>query len=489
MDIRRASATLATLVVLIGGLAETAAAAPVAPQLELVTASDSVTAEKYGRQPVFLDLGVYLASLGAPFELHASRPDYATPVGLTQVLHDPEGGTEKVTLPAEHLDGWSGLNDFFRISVHDLEGQLVKEKLFTFCPGGYDLTRVSDDGPQVPRYPTACFGNPFTTGLVWGIDAGWAVNTNSSFSARMRLPVGEYVATMSVEPAYVGLFDIAPEKAAATVNMKVRKIRNGCEKFCEHGSAAGTTYARSRGVPTMESPDPAILPDLAALPAWGMYVQHGRTRTRLTFGATVWTAGASSMVVEGFRRADEAVMDAFQYFYDGDDLVGRAPVGELAYDERDGHNHWHFLQFARYSLLDATQTEVLISKKEAFCLAPTDAIDLTLPNADWSPGMDGLGTQCGGETALWVREVLPLGWGDTYFQGIPGQSFNITDLPNGTYYVKVEVNPLGALYEQTDANNAELREVIIGGEPGARTIEVPPWNGIDTEAPFNSGHH
>ena len=80
--------------------------------------------------------------------------------------------------------------------------------------------------------------------------------------------------------------------------------------------------------------------------------------------------------------------------------------------------------------------------------------------------------------------MLQSGWGDTYFQGIPGQSFNVTDLPNGTYYVKVEVNPLGALHEQTDANNAELREVIIGGEPGARTIEVPPWNGIDTEAPY-----
>ena len=488
MDIRRASVTLATIAVLTGSLAESAAAAPVTPQLKLITASDEVTTQKYGRQPVFLDLGVYVASLGAPFELHASRPDYLTPVGLSQVLHDPEGGTEKIALPAELLDGWSGLNDFFRIAVHDLEGELVKEKLFSFCPsGGYDAARISDEGPQMPTYPMACFGNPFTTGLVWGIDAGWAVNSNSTYSARMRLPVGDYTATLSIEPAYTGLFDIAPEDAVATVAMKVRKIRRGCEKFCEEPPPH--SYDRARAVPTMESPDPSILPDLAALPAWGMYVQQGRARTRLTFGATVWTAGASSMVVEGFRRADEAIMDAYQYFYDGDELVGRAPVGELAYDERPGHNHWHFLQFARYSLLDSTQTEVLLSKKEAFCLAPTDAIDLTLPNADWSPGHDGFGTQCGGQTALWVREVLPLGWGDTYFQGIPGQSFNITDLPNGTYYIKVEVNPLGALFEQTDANNAELREVIIGGEPGARTIEVPPWNGIDTEAPYQPGHH
>jgi len=487
VDIRRASVALATLIVLISSLAGSAAAAPLAPQLKLIPTSDRVTAQKYGRGPVYLDLGVYVAALGGPFEVRAARPDYTTPVGLSQILHDPQGGIEEVALPAELLDGWSGLNDFFRISVRSLDGELVKEKLYPFCPSGYDVARINDDGPQMPTYPAACYGNPFTKGLVWGIDAGWAVNTNSTYSARMRLPVGEYSASLSIEPVYVDLFDIAAEDSETTVAMRVKKIRQGCVKFCEE--PVPLSQRGGRAVPIDESPDPAILPDLAALPAWGMYVQEGRTRTRLSFGATVWTAGASSLVVEGFRRSDESIMDAFQYFYDGGELVGRAPVGELAYDERRGHNHWHFLQFARYSLLDATQTEVLLSKKEAFCLAPTDAIDLTLPNADWSPGRDGFGTQCGGETALWVREVLPLGWGDTYFQGIPGQSFNITDLPNGTYYIKVEVNPVGALYEQTDANNAELREVIIGGQPGARTVEVPPWNGIDTEAPYQSGHH
>ena len=135
-----------------------------------------------------------------------------------------------------------------------------------------------------------------------------------------------------------------------------------------------------------------------------------------------------------------------------------------------------------YSLLDSTETEVLLSRKEAFCLAPTDAIDLTLPNADFAPGFTGIGTQCGGPSALWVREILPLGWGDTYFQGIAGQSFDVTDLPNGTYYIKVEANPGGFLHEQTADNNAEVREVIIKGRPGARRIEVPPWNGIDTES-------
>jgi hypothetical protein len=95
-----------------------------------------------------------------------------------------------------------------------------------------------------------------------------------------------------------------------------------------------------------------------------------------------------------------------------------------------------------------------------------------------------LSTACGGPEALWVREVLPVGWGDTYYQGLPGQSFDVTDLPNGTYYVKVQANPGGHLYESNMANNVRLRKVILGGRPGHRTVRVPPWHGIDTEGGF-----
>jgi len=50
-------------------------------------------------------------------------------------------------------------------------------------------------------------------------------------------------------------------------------------------------------------------------------------------------------------------------------------------------------------------------------------------------------------TALWVREMLPVGWGDTYFNSVAGQSFDITGVPNGTYYIEVIANPLHVLHE------------------------------------------
>ncbi len=77
-----------------------------------------------------------------------------------------------------------------------------------------------------------------------------------------------------------------------------------------------------------------------------------------------------------------------------------------------------------------------------------------------------LSTACGGSDAIWIREVLPVGWGDTYYQYVAGQSFDITHLPNGRYYVQVQANPTGSMIETTQDNNASLRRVILRGQAG-----------------------
>jgi hypothetical protein len=176
-------------------------------------------------------------------------------------------------------------------------------------------------------------------------------------------------------------------------------------------------------------------------------------------------------------------MDANQYFFDGDDVVGKAPVGKFDFDDRHGHHHWHFEQFARYRLLDASHEVVLRSHKQSFCLAPTNGVDLTVPGADWNPSgrsRDGdFGTVCGDEDSLWIRETLPVGWGDTYVQFVAGQSFKVTDLPDGIYFIEVKVNPTGALYESDASNNVELRRIRLGTKDGERTVKSFPWHGIE----------
>lgn len=272
----------------------------------------------------------------------------------------------------------------------------------------------------------------------------------------------------------------APKKIKVTV----RTMKDG------HGAA-------QRGAPSPSTPKPGPKPsgtggvpdgpkpDLRALPAWEINVDHGEEggghgaaapgkRDYLAFSANVWNAGPSPLVVDGFR-VKQGLMDAYQYFLDGSgNQVGYVKTGAMEWDPRDGHEHWHFKDFASYRLLRADKKEVVRSQKEAFCLANTDAIDQTVKNANWKPENTDLHTACGALSSMSVREVLEVGSGDTYIQSLPGQSFDVTKLPNGTYYIQVIANPMRRLYEGNLNNNVSLRKVILGGKPGKRTVKVPP---------------
>ena len=148
------------------------------------------------------------------------------------------------------------------------------------------------------------------------------------------------------------------------------------------------------------------------------------------------------MIVEGFRGGTAETMDAFQYFYDENGEAGLARAGgDVRIRPPPRPPPLALPQFVRYSIVDATTNEVVRSFKQSFCLAPTDAIDLTVPGALFLPYLPEMSSVCGGEEARWLREALPAGWGDTYYQFVAGQAFNITTLPNGAYKIRVDDEP------------------------------------------------
>lgn len=451
-----------------------------APELRLIRSTPRIVARRSPSGRVFLDPKVFLTATGADFEIEVSRPDYDTPVSAVQRL--PGGST--VTLPADVLEAWLGFTRFYRVTVSDQEGDVRFDRLLPFCPNTWQKVRVGPDGPSQPIFPDYCSWNPFSLGMVYGIEQDWAASLSSDWyrGISMRLPKGRYAVDVSIDGRFSDMFDVEPSNASASLSLVVKERHRHHHHVPAQRSRPGLGTRRpTPGVPADRAPDPSTLPDLVPLPSWGIGVRRTRGGEFLSFGANIWIKGNGPMVVEGFRREGEPVMDAFQFFYRDGAPVGRAPVGELAFDPRHGHEHWHFKQFAGYQLLAADRKTVVVSTKESFCLVPTDAIDLTLPEAEWRPGQVGLFSACGGRDDLWIREVLPVGWGDTYYQYLPGQSFDVTDLPNGTYFIKVIANPGGRLYEAARGNNASLRKVILRGKPGHRRVEVPPWHGIDTE--------
>ncbi|GAA3011128.1 lysyl oxidase family protein [Streptomyces fulvorobeus] len=290
-------------------------------------------------------------------------------------------------------------------------------------------------------------------------------------------------ATSGAGPSYnVGHGPLTPAPPALPWALRKSALRasdTGDAPGQTDGSRQAPAVAPNAARPKGKASVPDVpKPDLRSLPAYGITVSDGYENVKgkdyLAFSANVWNAGPAQLVVDGFRAPGKELMDAYQYFYDAEGKqVGYTPTGTMEWDPRPGHEHWHFTDFASYRLLKADKKETVRSGKEAFCLANTDAVDYTVKNANWQPGNTDLSTACGQENSISVREVLDVGSGDTYTQDLPGQSFDITGLANGTYYIQVLANPEKRLKETDLTNNSALRKVVLGGTPGARTVTVP----------------
>ena len=451
---------------------------PAGPAIKLIAAQHSITAPRFGNQ-VFVDPGIWVASLGAPLQLDVGRASYKNPITITQVISQPGLPPATRPLPASVLDGWNGLKNFVSLTIKNKAGKVVAATRLTLCPNSFDTERASPDSPPTSPYPQQCAAmDPFQTGMVWGIENGWAVDP-VGFGRTYPLALGTYHVTESIAPVYTQLFGIPPADATATVVMTVVKASPGLP--ARPGSRQPAALPSLPAVPVINDPPESALPDLVALPAWSISTTHAAGRDLLDFAATVWVGGNGPLDVQGFRVNSSPVMSAYQYFWQDGQVIGRVRAGTMGFDSQPGHNHWHFEQFAAYRLLRPSGKLALRSQKTGFCIAPTDPVDLLLPNAVWQPSFVGLSGQCGTPTALWVREMMPVGWGDTYIQSIAGQAFDITNLPNGTYYVEVIANPGHVLHETTTANDITLRKVIISGTRGHRHVKVPAWNGIDPE--------
>jgi hypothetical protein len=490
------------------GAARPSAATVQGPTLKLIAAQNTIEVGKFGKGPVFFDPGIWVASLGGQFQLNVQRASYTKPLTITQVIKNSQGKTVvRHRLPAWTLDGWNGLSHFLHITIRNHNGRVIAATSLTFCPDGYQLSRTNPGSARTSNYPLQCSAfDPFSISEVWGIARGWAVDP-SQFGI-YKLTYGTYTYTETIGPRYARLLRIPAKDATVTVKLKVVKSQGCCGPFGCCASAhvpahfarvvthrAGSAHPALPALPavaTLRKPPVSALPDLIPLPSWGINTMNERKcakppsnkctpgDTYLDFGATVLIAGHAQLDVEGFRSNGSGTMKAYQYFWRNGHLIGRARVGTMGFAN---YNSWHFQQFAQYKLLNAHKKVIVISRKIGFCIAPTDGVDMLLPHAAWQPLYTGISGNCGSPTALWVQELLPLGWADTYFQSVPYQSFEITDLPNGTYYIEIIANPEHLLHEVSTKNDVSLREVIIGGTKGHRTVRVPAWHGLDPENP------
>lgn len=505
------AATVATLLlsILTAGPAVAAATRHAQPTtLKLISTSSNVQVDRYGNDPGMLNLSLFVAAPHG-FEVRARRARYDRPIVATRVLRS--GSHVTVEPLFERVETFDGLTGFFNITVLSESGATVSSWTAPFCPNSWGRVRVSPSASDRPSYPDDCTAGVWTRGMVWGIDAGWASPVTLGFLPR-GLADGTYTAAVTANPAWASALGVDPgefsQQVAFTLSTIVYQGPGPVKRVAGRPSPRHTRRTPQRPK-AARVPGANGRPDLVPLPAWDIKFRvpdfgdgggdgggiiippvpspqatgtptgdpQPEQRDILQFAATVWNAGPSPLVVDGFRRPGQEVMDAYQSFYVKGRRVATKRTGSLVYHQE--HQHWHFLDFATHRLLDASGHRVVLGMKEGFCLAPTDAVDLTVPGAGLRPGEIGLGSACGDISALGIREVMPAGWGDTYGAGTQGQEFDVTEVPNGTYYIEVVANPIGSLVERATSNNRSLRRIEIGGTLGARTVTAAPYQGVN----------
>lgn len=448
-----------------------AAAAPGDP-IKLGVAK-RVTAQPIGKTgKVRFEPRLRVVAGASPIEVWSTKTSHTAPI--TTEIRSAAGAA---TLPSGHQTKFDALHRFVRFEFRK-GGKVVRNTFASPCLNSWESERTVPEADIRSPYPESCTVSRFTRGYVMGIQAGWS-STLELPTPRAALTPGTYQVTAMLTKPYADALGMSASQGRTTFTLVVPKKSpaKGATKKApsrhDHASTPGHRPAASKPKADRAGEPTGPMPDLQSIPAWGIRINPGGNY--LQFSATVWNAGSSPLVVDGFRRPNEAVMDAYQYFIDSDgNQTGYQKVGEMEWDNKDTHQHWHFRDFARYRLLDADKNAVVRSRKEAFCLANTDVIDYTVPGADWQPEGTDLHTSCGGKGSRSLREVLSSGSGDTYAQFRAGQSFSLVGLPNGVYYISVEANPVGRLVEQKTDNNVALRKVTIGGKKGARTVKISP---------------
>ena len=435
-----------------------------------------------------------------PFEIWATRKSYADPIVAKQIVQ--KKGT---VLPAGIVkDFYKGLTNFTTITIKDKAGSTVKSYQTNFCPGSYGSARSRPDAPASSPYPMGCSENPFTLGR--GVGPARRAGTRRSRAGRTSrtssISAGDYSVTVTVNKAYVDYFKL--KNATADLNLKVENITDGKAGRARPGRrtrppgcarrrptmATATTPATCRacGRRPRRRPPRSRRPRPVRGPTCGRWPGASRWRRARTTGpasppasGTATSAPRSGtlavpLVVDGFRRPGTDLMDAYQYFFDAEgNQVGYHPAGTMEWAPGRHTLALHRLRPVRPA--GRRHDLAVRSDKKSFCLANTDASTTRCPRRlearEHRPAR-----RLRRVDALSVREVLDIGTGDTYSQDRTGPVFASTTCPtapttSGSPRTRRTSSPRPA-----PATTRHCGRSSWAARPGARTLTVPPVNGI-----------
>jgi hypothetical protein len=192
-----------------------------------------------------------------------------------------------------------------------------------------------------------------------------------------------------------------------------------------------------------------LLPDLRTLPPEDLYITPASGGHRLLHLANiVWNSGLGPLnLIGALSPSTQQTLVIQQLSFPDSDEIEQHLVGLFVYHPQ--HAHFHIEDFAVYELWSLTTNGELLrpvahGEKLSYCLIETDIVDNRHPAFTRTRAH----TECGQE----VQGILP-GWGDRYKADLPGQTIDITALPNGAYALLSTANPDRTLLESDYLNN------------------------------------
>ena len=117
-----------------------------------------------------------------------------------------------------------------------------------------------------------------------------------------------------------------------------------------------------------------------------------------------------------------------------------------------GHNHAHYANFSRYELVDPSGETVVVGHKQGYCVR-----DVICSHPKFTCSDQGITAGCA----------------DAYESGLGCQYLDVTNVPGGTYTLRVTVDPLGQITEENESNNSATVDVTIPDRPGQTPRSTP----------------
>ena len=135
------------------------------------------------------------------------------------------------------------------------------------------------------------------------------------------------------------------------------------------------------------------------------------------------------------------------------------------------HGHWHFEEFAQYTVLDSSNNVFTTGHKIGFCIEDVKA---------WSPTANPNGKYGNCNHTNGVDMGIQAGWEDVYDTNTQCQFIDITGAPPGDYTLQIVINPDNLIVESDYANNTTLVPFTV--VPAATSCGNGPSNQDFTNA-------